>query len=116
MEQAGVTPNAVKRQLQFKRRAGRPISRDGRCMDEDLGNTMRTLGVDVTRRELRSFSERFRGTRDREVESHMILDHLWSEPILKAATRISVQPNLWVGNIPDYAARADTLRAAFSKF
>ena len=116
MEQAGVTPNAVKRQLQFKRRAGRPISRDGRCMDEDFGNTMRTLGVDVTRRELRSFSDRFRGTRDREVESHLILDHLWSEPVLKAATRISVQPNLWVGNIPDYAARADTLRAAFRKF
>eukprot|EP01043_Picozoa_sp_COSAG02_P064215 COSAG02_NODE_9318_length_2257_cov_1.323448_1_plen_718_part_01 len=116
MEQAGVTPNAVKRQLQFNRRSGRPISRDGRCMDEDLGNAMRMLGVPVTRRELRSFTERFRGTRDQELESHMIMDHLWSEPILRAASRIAVQPNLWVGNIPDYAARADTLRAVFRKF
>jgi Ca2+-binding EF-hand superfamily protein len=85
-------------------------------MDEDLGNAMRMLGVPVTRRELRSFSERFRGTRDQELESHMIMDHLWSEPILRAASRIAVQPNLWVGNIPDHAARADTLRAVFRKF
>jgi Ca2+-binding EF-hand superfamily protein len=116
MEQAGVTPTDVKRQLQFKRREGRPISRDGRCMIEDLGNTLRMLSVSVTKRELRSFTRRFRGTRDEEIEAHMVLDHLWSAPVRKAASRISIQPNLWVGGIPDASARGDTLRAAFRKF
>ena len=110
MEQAGATPSEVKRQLQFKRRQGRPISREGRCMYEDLGNTLRMLGVAVTKRELKSFTKRFRGSRDDEVEANMILDNLWSESVMRAASQISIQPSVWVGGIPDCAARGDLLR------
>ena len=146
MEQAGATPGEVKRQLQFKRKQGRPISRDGRCMYEDLGNTLRMLGVAVTKRELLSFSKRFRGTtcyllaaccllrvnvaltycfdcnalfagtRDDEVEANMILENLWSEPVMRASNQISIQPSVWVGSIPDCAARGDLLRALFKRF
>ena len=114
MEQAGVTGEDVKRQLVFKARRGRPIV-NGRCHSEDFANTLHQLGVNISKKELRSLRKRFTGPGRHEIESFAVLDHIWSDTVMLEAARLAVQPTLFVSNIADACARVPLLRAAFAR-